>query len=294
MTRFARVQAPTRLDRHIFNTFMRVPMLSASEEKHLATRWRLHKDEAAMHTLIRAYLKLVMRWASRFRRYGLPLGDLVQEGTIGLLQAAARFDPDRNIRFSTYASWWVRSAIQDYVLRNWSIVRSGTSANQKSLFFKLRWMKARFADLDSTDPTNDRLGAIARDLGMTRGDVAAMSARLTHRDQSLNAPIALGSVEEVGTFIADGAPSPEDRAVARDEILYHRRQLAVALSHLNRRERAIIRGRFLRERRLTLEQLGVKFGVTKERIRQIEKGAFSKLRAALDRTAGFRDGPASA
>ena len=271
----------TGASRRYYREAMRVPMLTAAEEQRLARRWRKRKDEAALHGLVSAYMRLAMAIAMRYRHYGLPVADLVQEGNVGLMQAAMRFEPERNIRFSTYASWWIRAAVQDYVLRNWSIVRTGTSAGQKSLFFNLRWLRAKIergGAKTGADEFNRKVGAA---LKVAPREVEAMSGRLSARDQSLNEPVGEDGVDEWQDFLADPEPNPEDRVAAGDETRQRQGWLQAALGELTPREQHIVRERALRDERATLSEIGVHLGVTKERVRQIEHKALAKLRQSV-------------
>lgn len=272
-----------RLDRNFLSGAMRAALLSPSRERELAEAWRHRGDEAALHELVSAYLKLVISIAHRFRAYGLPTSDLIQEGTVGLMQAAARFEPERDVRFSTYAAWWIRSAMQEYVLRNWSIVRSGTSASQKALFFNLRWLKAKLERASRLNPEQDPTAQeqIAKVLRVSVREVGRMADRLSQRDQSLNNPVGEDSGDEVGDFLVDPSPTPEEIVLDRREIQVRRSWLDAALGELTERERAIVQARFLRDDKQTLEELGAELGITKERVRQIEHKAFEKLRHSV-------------
>ncbi|HYM29754.1 MAG TPA: RNA polymerase factor sigma-32 [Candidatus Cybelea sp.] len=274
-----------RRNRRFVATAMETPLLSQEEEFALARSWREGKDEAALHRLVSAYMRLVVSIAGRFRTYGLPMSDLVQEGNVGLMQAAARFEPAREVRFSTYASWWIRSAMQEFVLRNWSIVRTGTSANQKALFFNLRWLRAKIergARAGANAGLNERVQAkIASDLKVPIGDVRVMAQRLSGRDQSLNEPVGEEGVDEWEDFLTDPGPTPEEIVIDRHDGAIRNRWLEEALGELNDREQMIIRARRLKDERATLEELGSKLGITKERVRQIEHKAFEKLRVAV-------------
>jgi RNA polymerase sigma-32 factor len=263
---------------------MREPLLAREHEFDLARRWREEGDEKALHELVRSYTRLVVATAARFRNYGLPLGDLVQEGNVGLMQAAARFEPDREVRFSTYAAWWIRSAMQDYILRNWSIVRTGTTAAQKALFFNLRRLRARIegAEVDGRLTQHGR-DKIAEELGVGVDDVEAMEMRLSGVDQSLNAPVAEASEDEWQDFLADQRPSPEDVVIGMRDSRTRSKWLAEALGELSARERTIIAARRLQEQGATLEELGRELGVSKERVRQLEHRALLKLRASIER-----------
>jgi RNA polymerase sigma-32 factor len=263
---------------------MAVPMLSREEEIELATSWVLNKDKKSMHKIVNAHRRLVVAMATKFRNYGLPLGDLIQEGNIGLLQSIERFDLEREVRFSTYASWWIRSAIQDYVLRNWSIVRTGTTAAQKSLFFNLRRLKAQINDEDNAQTGLSSRGAesIATTLNVKESEVHKMNGRLSGGDQSLNATIADGSQEEWQTFLQDDSPNPEDVVIETRDSQSRSQWLNSAMKMLNEREMKIIKNRHLQHKTVTLETLGSQLGISKERVRQIEKRAMEKLKMTLE------------
>ncbi len=262
---------------------MSTPLLSREREQELAQRWRAAEDEAALHELVTAYTRLVAGMAVRFRNYGLPVGDLLQEGNLGLLQAAARFEPERGVRFSTYASWWVRSAMQDYILRNWSIVRTGTTSAQKSLFFNLRRLRAKIEGETGAPLTEAGRVRIAADLKVAARDVEAMELRLASNDQSLNAPVGEDGEDDWQDFLADTRPSPEAQVIERRDSRRRSRWLITALLELPERERRIIQRRLLQDEPATLEELGRELGVSKERVRQLERRALEKLRASLDR-----------
>jgi RNA polymerase sigma-32 factor len=262
---------------------MQARLLSREHEQDLARRWREAGDEAALHELTGAYGRLVVAVAGRYRGYGLPVGDLIQEGHVGLMQAAARFEADRGVRFSTYATWWIRAAMQDFVLRNWSIVRTGTTAAQKSLFFNLRRLRARIADPSGAALTPEQRDRIAADLGVPPADVAAMELRLAAADQSLNVGIAEDGELERQDLIPDERPGPEEVVIGMRDAATRSRWLNEALAELNERERAIIAGRRLAEDSVTLEQLGNTLGISKERVRQLEQRALGKLRSSIRR-----------
>jgi len=270
--------------RRFVNAAMDAPFLDREEEFRLAVRWRSERDQVALHRLASAHMRLVIAIAARFRHYGLSMADLIQEGHIGLLEAAARFEPDRDVRFSTYATWWIRASIQDYILRNWSIVRGGTSSAQKALFFNLRRLRARL----SRDPGELASVSIYREIanavGVSENDVAVMDSRLSAPDTSLNAPMVEG--EDSGassrvSFLVDDKPLPDE--VAEDMIDGERRisWLRGALAVLSDRELRIVRARRLSDDADTLESLGARLGISKERVRQIENRALDKLRRAL-------------
>jgi RNA polymerase sigma-32 factor len=261
---------------------MRQPLLERADEFALAERWRTKKDPEALHELINAYTRLVISVAGRFRNYGLPTGDLIQEGNVGLMQAAARFEPDREVRFSTYATWWIRSAMQDYVLRNWSIVRTGTTAAQKSLFFNLRRLRGKIANSGEA-LTDENRQWIADQLKVGISDVREMEIRFAAADQSLNAPLRESSEDELQDFMPDSAPNPEDVVIGLRDAQTRSRWLAEAISDLSPREQQIIRQRRLEEEGVTLEYLGKEFGISKERVRQLEQRAMNKLRVSIMR-----------
>lgn len=270
-------------NRKIIRDSMNTPLLSREHELELARAWRNEGDEAALHELIKAYMRLVVSAASRFKNYGLPMSDLIQEGVVGLMQAAARFEPERDVRFSTYATWWIRSAMQDYILRNWSVVRTGTTAAQKSLFFNLRRLRAKIDDGLGGSLTEEGRASIAETLSVSVGDVTAMEMRLMGGDQSLNATISLTGEDVWQDFLADERPNPEDVVSDRHDSKARTAWLRESLKELNDRERTIIRERRLREDGRTLEELGRRLGISKERVRQIEHRALQKLKVALMR-----------
>lgn len=269
--------------RSLIQTAMKTPFLEREEEHLLALRWKEHGDQAALHRLTNAHTRLVITIASRFRNYGLPADDLFQEGYVGLLQAAARFEPERDVRFSTYATWWIRASIQDYILRNWSIVRGGTSSTQKALFFNLRRLRARLTQLAGGKVDSDIHGAIATAIGVSRTDVAVMDARLSGADMSLNAPLQDGddTAMERQDFLADATPGPDEVVETALDSEKRVSWVKAALKVLNERELWILKARRLEDDQATLESLGEKLGISKERVRQIETRALEKLKAAL-------------
>lgn len=261
---------------------MNEPMLERDHEFDLATRWKNNRDQKALHELIRSYTRLVIATAAKFRHYGLPMGDLIQEGNLGLMQAANKFEPDRDVRFSTYATWWIRASIQDYILRNWSIVRTGTTAAHKSLFFNLRRLRARIDGAENENGlTTDGRIKIAKELGVRVKDVEDMEGRMNRGDQSLNALISNDGEEEIGSFLADTRPNPEDVVIGIKDSETRSKWLNTALKTLSEREQHIIRERHMQYETVTLEELGQKLGVSKERVRQLESRALEKLRGTL-------------
>ena len=271
------------IGRQFVRAAMSAPFLEREQEKQLAVRWRYDRDDDALHQLASAHMRLVIALASRFRHYGLPPADLIQEGHVGLLEAAARFEPERDVRFSTYATWWIRASMQDYILRNWSIVRGGTSSAQKALFFNLRRLRARMTRGGGT-PDFATFTAIGKAIGVSTADVQLMDTRLSGPDVSLNAPIAetdsQGASERVD-FLVDGAPLPDESVSDSIDSSRRSRWLQDALAILSERELRIVRERCLVEDGATLESLGVRLGISKERVRQIESRAIEKLRRNL-------------
>lgn len=264
-------------------TAMKAPVLEKTHELELATRWRQFRDQAALNELIQSYLRLVVAIAARFKHYGLANSDLIQEGILGLLRAADRFEPERELRFSTYASWWIRSFIQDYVLRNWSIVRTGTTASQKSLFFNLRKIQGQLERSPNGQNTETINESVAKALGVSLHEVQEMSARLGGGDQSLNITVGEEGDSELQDFIADKEASPEAMTISMTDQRHHQQLVEEALSTLAPRERQIIQARRLTDEGITLEALGNKMGVSKERVRQLEQRAMDKMRQVLKR-----------
>ena len=273
-------------DRQYVRRAMRAPMLEAAHEQDLAIRWRDHQDEKALHELTTAYMRLVISMASKFRHYGLPLADLVSEGNVGLMQAASRFEPEREVRFSTYAAWWIRSSIQDYVLRNWSIVRTGTTAAQKSLFFNLRRLRAKIDDTGDSVMSAENRKWVSEHLGVPERDVDAMASRLSSADRSLNAPMGPEGDMQWQDILPDSRATPDQEFMISHDNDRRREWIAEALKSLNERETLIIKERRLTDEGVTLEVLGHRLGISKERVRQIEHQALGKLRKALTRMVG--------
>jgi RNA polymerase sigma-32 factor len=270
-------------------------LLDAGTEAALARAWRDHGDTAALHRLVTAYMRLAISMAARFRRYGAPMNDLVQEASLGLMKAAEKFDPDRGVRFSTYAVWWIKASIQDYVMRNWSLVRTGSTSGQKALFFNLRRVEAKLARAaaqagEVLDPHQLR-EKVAQEVGVTLAEVQMMEGRLSGMDASLNAPQA---VDEDGRewidILEDDSPQSAEVVETAHDRAALRGWLGAALGALNPRERFIVAERRLRDAPRTLESLGVELGLSKERIRQLEAAAYAKLRHHLEtHAAGVHD-----
>ena len=259
------------------------PYLERDEEHTLAVRWKEMHDQQAMHKMAAAHMRLVISMAAKFRNYGLNMSDLIQEGHIGLLEAAARFDPSREVRFSTYATWWIRASIQDYILRNWSIVRGGTSSAQKALFFNLRRLRSKLSS--GPEPLTGAMlyGEIATTIGVSVKDVATMDHRLSGPDTSLNAPLASDDEGSAGRidYLVDNQPLPDEVVTALVDGERRMKWLKNAMGVLNPRELLILKRRRLEEETTTLEDLGNTLGISKERVRQIETRALEKLKASL-------------
>jgi len=264
------------LSRYINETH-RYPVLAANDEFMLAKAWTEHGDVKAAHALVTSHLRLVVKIASGYRGYGLPLTDLVAEGNLGLMTAVKKFEPDRGFRLSTYAMWWIKASIQDYILRSWSLVKIGTTAAQKKLFFSLGRLKRKLGELGSGDLLPENVTRIANDLEVGESDVIAMNRRLSGPVASLNAPIASEGDSEWQDLLADERPTVEDTLVERGEAGRRSALLRAAMDVLNDRERDILTSRRLSEQPLTLEDLAVRYGVSRERIRQIEERAFAKV-----------------
>lgn len=269
--------------RKFVRSAMKAPYLERDEEHQLAVRWKEAGDQEALHKLTSAHMRLVISVAGKFRYFGLSMSDLIQEGHVGLLEAAARFDPAREVRFSTYATWWIRASIQDHILRNWSIVRGGTSSAQKSLFFNLRRLRAKLTQANGGVPTHETFTEIASAIGVSVKDVANMNSRLSGPDMSLNAPLTESDGESADRqdFLVDETPN---QGVTVPEAMDRERRsswLKSAMTVLSERELRIVRDRRLSEEGATLESLGNSLGISKERVRQIECRALEKLKTAL-------------
>jgi len=287
-----RVTAQSGLTRYI-EEIRRVPMLEPHEEYMLAKRWREHDDLEAVHRLVNSHLRLVARIAKGYRGYGLPISELISEGNVGLMQAIKRFEPDKGFRLATYATWWIKAAIHEYILRSWSLVKMGTTVNQKKLFFNLRKAKSKISVLDEGDMRPDEVKIIARQLGVTQTDVIHMNRRLGGGDASLNAPIREdGNSGEWEDRLVDEHADQETTLAASEEFENRRKALASALSALNDRERRIFEARRLAEEPITLSELADEFGVSRERVRQISVCAFEKVQRAVKHRVAVMETPA--
>jgi RNA polymerase sigma-32 factor len=253
------------------------PLLDPQEEYMLAKRWREHEDTEAAHKLVTSHLRLVAKIAMGYRGYGLPINEVIAEGNIGLMQAVKRFEPERGFRLATYAMWWIRAAIQEYILRSWSLVKLGTTAAQKKLFFNLRRIKGQIEALEEGDLHPDQVKDIAQRLGVPEEEVVNMNRRLASPDSSLNTPLGSESESEWQDWLADESIDQETRLADSEELNERRTLLATALEELTPRERDILEARRLRDDPMTLEDLSVKYDISRERVRQIEVRAFEKL-----------------
>lgn len=271
----------------------RFPMLEPQEEYMLAKRWREHGDREAAHKLVTSHLRLVAKIAMGYRGYGLPISEVISEGNVGLMQAVKRFEPDKGFRLATYAMWWIKASIQEYILRSWSLVKMGTTANQKKLFFNLRKAKSKISALNDGDLHPDQVKSIAKRLGVTEKDVVDMNRRLSG-DASLNAPIREdGDSGEWQDWLADESASPDEVLADTEEMDNRRAALTQALSVLNDRERRIFEARRLADDPITLEELAEEFGVSRERVRQIEVRAFEKVQKAVKSKVAAMETPAA-
>ncbi len=269
----------------------RFPMLEPQEEFMLAKRWREHGDRDAAHRLVTSHLRLVAKIAMGYRGYGLPIAEVISEGNVGLMQAVKRFEPDKGFRLATYAMWWIKASIQEYILRSWSLVKMGTTANQKKLFFNLRKAKSKISALQEGDLRPDQVAIIAKRLGVTTQDVIDMNRRLGG-DASLNAPIREdGDSGEWQDWLADNSESQETVMAAHEELDNRRKALSSALGVLNDRERRIFEARRLADDPVTLEELAEEFGVSRERVRQIEVRAFEKVGKAVKNKVAAMESP---
>ena len=277
---------------HYLEEIRRFPMLERQEEYMLAKRWREHGDRGAAHKLVTSHLRLVTKIARDYRGYGLPISEAISEGNVGLMQAVERFEPEKGFRLATYAMWWIKATIQEYILRSWSLVKMGTTANQKKLFFNLRKAQSRISILDDGDMRLDQVKIIARRIGVTETDVIYMNRRLSG-DASLNAAIREdGDSGEWQDWLVDESPDQETTLAASEEFDNRRKTLSDALTVLNERERRIFEARRLAEDPITLADLAEEFGVSRERVRQIEVRAFEKVQKAVKNRVAAMESPA--
>ena len=263
----------------------RFPMLTQKEEFTLAKQWTEQGDVEAAHKLVTSHLRLVAKIAMGYRGYGLPVGELISEGNIGMMQAVKRFDPDRGFRLATYAMWWIRAAIQEYVLHSWSLVKIGTTAAQKKLFFNLRKIKGQIKAFEDGDLAPETVSEIARRLDVPEHEVVNMNRRLAAPDHSLNAPLRIDGDGEWQDWLEDTSPNQETELAASEELTLRRQMLGTAMSNLNDRERHILTQRRLTEEPMTLEELSQIYKISRERVRQIEVRAFEKVQEMINKQA---------
>ena len=261
---------------------MSVPLLEEQDEKSLAKKWLTKRDEKALHKLTQSHIRLVIAFAMKYKNYGLNVSDLIQEGNIGLMKAAQKFEPSRGFRFSTYASWWIRASIQDFLLKHWSIVRIATTSKQKSLFFSLRRLKQKINGTDSGNIDYNTAENIASDLNISTSAVVNMDSRITQNDSSLNKKISEDGEDEFLSLLEDENARPDNIIFAKDEIDHKKTMVNSAIDSLDDRETQIINERHLSEDPKTLEYLGKKLKISKERVRQIEKNAMNKMKSYID------------
>ncbi len=271
---------------HYLAEIRKFPMLTPDQEYMLAKAYKEHDDREAAHKLVTSHLRLVAKIAMGYRGYGLPIGEVISEGNVGLMQAVKRFEPEKGFRLATYAMWWIKASIQEYILRSWSLVKMGTTANQKRLFFNLRKVKSQISALEDGDLRPDQVKAISEKLGVPEEDVISMNRRLSG-DSSLNAPLR-SDADGAGQWqdwLVDESPDQEERMAANEEADNRRQLLRNAMDVLNERERRIFEARRLAEDPITLEELSTEFGVSRERVRQIEVRAFEKVQKAVKKGA---------
>jgi RNA polymerase sigma-32 factor len=278
------ISAEGNLSRYL-QDIRKFPMLKPDEEYMLARSWREHEDSEAAHRLVTSHLRLVAKIAMGYRGYGLPVAELISEGNVGMMQAVKRFDPERGFRLATYAMWWIRASIQEYILHSWSLVKIGTTAAQKKLFFNLRKLKGQMKAIEEGDLSPERVTLIAQKLDVPEQDVINMNRRLASQDHSLNAPLKIDGEGEWQDWLVDESQNQEQVFADDEELQKRRRLLTVGMEVLNERERHILTERRLRDDPMTLEDLSQEFGISRERVRQIEVRAFEKLQKSIKNAA---------
>jgi len=264
-----------------FREIRRYPMLEPEEEFDLAKRWQKHQDDDAAHQLVNSHLRLVAKIARSYRGYGMPLNELISEGNVGMMKAVKRFDPDRGFRFATYAMWWIRAAIQEYILHSWSLVKIGTTAAQKKLFFSLRSLKGKLQAIDEGELRPENVRKIAESLNVPERDVISMNMRMAFPDRSLNTPLKMDGEGEWLEWLVDDGESQESSLAAMEELNNRRDLLQKGIRSLDERERNILTERRLSEKPRTLEELSQRYGISRERVRQVEARAFEKLQKSV-------------
>ena len=280
MTHGVHIAPEGNLSRYL-QEIRKFPMLGPDEEYMLAKRFRDADDLNSAHRLVTSHLRLVAKIAMGYRGYGLPMGELISEGNVGMMQAVRRFDPDRGFRLATYAMWWIRAAIQEYILHSWSLVKMGTTAAQKKLFFNLRKLKGQMQAIEDGDLSPENVRKIAEDLDVSEADVISMNRRLASPDHSLNAPVRMDGEGEWQDWLVDESDDQETELAEREELGNRRQLLGYAMKGLNARERHILTERRLRDNPVTLEDLSQQYGISRERVRQIEVRAFEKLQKSM-------------
>jgi RNA polymerase sigma-32 factor len=273
---------------HYLQEIRKFPMLEPNEEYMLARRWTEHEDTEAAHRLVTSHLRLVAKIAMGYRGYGLPLSELISEGNVGMMQAVKRFDPERGFRLATYAMWWIRAAIQEYILRSWSLVKMGTTAAQKKLFFNLRKVKGQLQAIEEGDLPPDTVKTIAERLAVSEQEVIDMNRRLAAPDHSLNAPLRIDGDDEWMDWLVDDSKDQETLLAESEELANRRAMLKESMQTLNERERHILTERRLQDAPTTLEELSQQYGISRERVRQIEVRAFEKLQKSIRNKAAER------
>ncbi len=276
-------------DKKFLNFSMRQSLLSKEEEIEFIKNWQLHRNEKSINKIVSSHLRLVISLANKFKNYGLPINELVQEGNVGLMQAVDKFDLERDVRFSTYASWWIKASMQTFILKNWSIVRIGTTAAQKSLFFKLKTIMTKIEKENNTSFNDYHQQRLAEDIGVKFKDIEEMKGRLSGSDQSLNATFSENSELEVQDLLVDERASPEQNAILTKDTKTISNLINEALSKLPEREKKIIGARQLSENTVTLQELGKDLGISKERVRQLENRALNKLKLSLQKKVNKSD-----
>jgi RNA polymerase sigma-32 factor len=274
------LSADGNLQRYL-SEIRKFPMLAADEEYMLAKRWKEHGDVDAVHKMVTSHLRLVAKIAMGYRGYGLPIAELISEGNVGMMQAVKRFEPEKGFRLSTYAMWWIRASIQEYILYSWSLVKMGTTAAQKKLFFNLRRLKGQIKEIDDGDLAPESVKQIATTLAVSEDDVVQMNRRMSGGDQSLNAPMRQDGEAEWQDWLVDDSDTQDIVVAEADELDHRRSMLEAAMATLTERERHIFTERRLRDDPVTLEDLSNDFGVSRERVRQIEVRAFEKIQRAI-------------
>ena len=276
-------------DRKFLNFSMRQALLTKEDEVNYIRNWQLHRNQKSINKIVSSHLRLVISLANKFKNYGLPINELVQEGNVGLMQAVDKFDLNRDVRFSTYASWWIKAAMQTFILKNWSIVRIGTTAAQKSLFFKLKTIMTKIEKENNTSFNDYHQRKLAEDIGIKFKDIEEMKGRLSGSDQSLNATFSENSELEVQDLLIDERASPEQNAILTKDTKTISKLINEALNKLPEREKKIIGARQLSENTITLQELGKDLGISKERVRQLENRALSKLKLSLHKKVNKSD-----